>query len=631
MAGPRHQWRREDSQYEHQSSFLGNNYDPGGESTPGHHVRNQLVADQDMLLYTSSDRGSPAQQLGEPAKKKLLHRMHAMTAALSIACFALAVASVANETLPWRLGRRNYQLIVLGFLLSIMNLCLASVATPFFLLLEARFGPSTLQNYEGILRNKTFSSRLSFVWRFVLLVNLGLPLGLSIAYKTFGGGESRMIVNATKYNGNASYYGMSAPPGLQLLGAKTGTSLFSNATLSFAVSTSSQTGPEPIPPIGTQAYGFNILSISNDTTAMLDMPEPSYVSNVQSLLASGESWTITAGMLVTVATHNHSRERDFEGFANYFEMVCKAAEASSGAKTHMTAHDAFSVNLIDWPSPGNQSLQYIALAPDPGLEHNPSCENLTDWAQPYDATRQLCEGTWSITRGGIQLIGGSCNTSMLLPDLQQVITNNTLFLGVWYMASLVEFLGPFAAASARNESKWTGRYFATGVAAMLWYKITILNGAAALDDKPPLERRFSNLSYEDAGLIYPVQDQVVYSRPTLQKSPILYFVLLIQPLLTVVILALFALFHSTPMGKDFGLISILAGVDRGYLDILRGAALSGQLLRNVQLVMWPEEGRESTDDGRSRIKYFCQELNPTQSRMRQQTHKGKLRPGTVYY
>jgi hypothetical protein len=102
-----------------------------------------------------------------------------------------------------------------------MNLCLGSVA-PRLLLLEARFGQSALQNYDGILRNQVFASRLSIFWRLVLAIMLGLPIGLSAAYKSFSDGESVVHINATTFTGSASYYGIFTPPGLQSIGKTKG-------------------------------------------------------------------------------------------------------------------------------------------------------------------------------------------------------------------------------------------------------------------------------------------------------------------------------------------------------------------------------------------------------------------------
>ncbi|KAL8653621.1 MAG: hypothetical protein Q9226_003773 [Calogaya cf. arnoldii] len=248
--------------------------------------RQDLILDHRLsgisASLSPSHKPSPSLPLGRPTVKKRFHILHLLAAGLSLICFALAITAVANENISWRLRIKNSQLIVLGFLLGIMNLCLGSVVPTLLLLVEARFGSSTLQNYNGILRNEVSTSGLS-------------PLWLSRT-KTFTGGESTKKIDASTYIGNATYYGMFAQPGLQSVGEKKGTgiSLFSNATLPFIMASSLQDGSEPPLPAHPQAYGFNILLLNNETSAALDAPQPSYVAAVQTLLVGGESWNITA-------------------------------------------------------------------------------------------------------------------------------------------------------------------------------------------------------------------------------------------------------------------------------------------------------------------------------------------------
>ncbi|KAL9602407.1 MAG: hypothetical protein Q9219_001830 [cf. Caloplaca sp. 3 TL-2023] len=504
-------------------------------------------------------------------------------------CLALGLTVVGSETVSWHLGQDNRQLIILGFLLSIMNLCLGSVTPLLFLLLEARFGPSTLQNYSGILLNRFTSSRLSAIWRIVIGLVTALPLALSVAYKTFTGGSSAMGVNATALIGNTTYYGMFALPGLQQLGEQTGITLFSNATLHFSVASLQHNYSEPSFPTRPQAYGFNILLLNNESTAVLDVPQPSYVSAVQRLLAGGECWNISATVFATVATFNNSKTTDPEGYKSYFFSSCIAGMASSGAYSHMSMMNDWCVMLLNHPSPGDQSLQYIGLAPDPGMNHMPSCSQFFPYARTYNINRQLCQGTWSITRGGMQLVDGSCNGTILPPDKQEVVVHNRLFTGVWYMSSLVEFLGQFA--TSRNQSEWTSPYMATGLAAMVWSRITVLNSPDSQKGpfstyKAPSE--LARLTVEQAGVSYPVNETARHIRPTLRKSGSLYFLLALQPFLIILILVLTAfVFHSTPLDKSFGVISILSGIDRDSLDILAGASLSGELSKRVKLIMRP--------------------------------------------
>ncbi|KAI9759325.1 MAG: hypothetical protein M1835_000399, partial [Candelina submexicana] len=133
--------------------------------------------------------------------------------------------------------------------------------------------------------------------------------------------------------------------------------------------------------------------------------------------------------------------------------------------------------------------------------------------QAFDINRRLCKGTWTITRGSIQLVDGFCNNTILPPEKQLVIMENSLFLGVWYMLSLVEFLGPFAITS--NESHWIGPLMATGIAAMLWSRVTALNSAANLAESHA-EPKFADHTFEEAGLINALDHTVLYIRPMLR-------------------------------------------------------------------------------------------------------------------
>ncbi len=164
------------------------------------HVRSTSKSSASFLLKSSSSslKKVSIPPLDKPSKKQRINTLEIVAAVLSLIYLILAVKSVASESVSWRLGQGNNQLIVVGFLLSIMNLCLASVATKVFLILEAWFGSSKLQNYDGILRYHILASKLSITWRFILVIMLAPPIGLSVSYKRFTGGESVMHFNVTE-------------------------------------------------------------------------------------------------------------------------------------------------------------------------------------------------------------------------------------------------------------------------------------------------------------------------------------------------------------------------------------------------------------------------------------------------
>ncbi|ORY61619.1 uncharacterized protein BCR38DRAFT_411478 [Pseudomassariella vexata] len=602
-----------------------------GEETPDPsnnkpRTRGQGLFQQSDLSFASHDKTTqPVLPLGRPKAKKGIHTQDLWTAALSFTCLGLAILVVADDRIAWHLGQGdddNNQLIVVGFLLSIMNLCTESVAPTLFLLMEARFGPSTLQNYQGLLRNEIIAERLHFVWRVVLCAMVALPLGVSAAYKGFSGGHSTIEVRAANYVGNASYYGMFAPPGLQPLGNNLGIWLFSNATLPFAVASSYGAVAPDFPTELPTPYGFNVLMLSNESTAMLDIPQPDYVSAVQSKLAIGESWTVSAPVYGTVSTFNNSKTTDPDGWDLYFQIKCKAAKPSDGFSTTWMYNPHYYLTLLGSPSiAGDQTHQYIGYIPWPNRTSTPSCLDFAPYAQLYNIYRQSCHGTWSITRGSILLKDGSCDGPILPAEKQQLIVDNALVLEL-YMASLFDFLGIFV--DSNNQSDWASPYMATGVAAMLWSRITALDGASnmARSQKAGWTSQQGQIKYtfEEAGLVYQVDDTPQYTRPTLKKSGLLYCVFLIQPVLLVVMLVSFSLLHSTPLDRGFGLVSILSGVDRESLDGIAGASLSGELEEDVKLII-----RAVHAENKESIQYQVTQSSPTSART------GRLVKATVYH
>ena len=77
-------------------------------------------------------------------------------------------------------------------------------------------------------------------------------------------------------------------------------------------------------------------------------------------------------------------------------------------------------------------------------------------------------------------------------------------------------------------------------------------------------------------------EKIVSARQTLDAVPLLFLCLALQPVLTVAAW-LIKLAWSLPIGDGFGMIAVLAGVNRSNLDILGGAGFSGQLMRPLRL------------------------------------------------
>lgn len=163
-----------------------------------------------ITAHETSKDNLPAQPspLGSPTKKRRINFLDLIALAIALGSSAVAITTVRNDALAWKLRFSN-QLVVVGFLLSIMNQCLAPVVPFLSLLLETRFGSSTIQNYEGILSNQFLKGRMHFVWRMAIIFFLALPLALSAGYKRFfPNGSATISLYSADITGLTPSYGL---------------------------------------------------------------------------------------------------------------------------------------------------------------------------------------------------------------------------------------------------------------------------------------------------------------------------------------------------------------------------------------------------------------------------------------
>lgn len=238
--------------------------------------------------------------------------------------------------------------------------------------------------------------------------------------------------------------------------------------------------------------------------------------------------------------------------------------------------------------PGDRSHVWIGAIPYNRSGWNDSMEALAPYAKRYDISRRLCHGTWSITRGGIGLSNGSCAhvfpAGKLSDKVPQTVFTESLFvLGITWLSPMANSLSMFAGKrDNRTGSHWEAPSTNTFVAGMLWAAATAqadLQQRTDFTSDPEIPKR---------GLFYEVDDELVTStRITMEKSQWLYFVLIIQPLLMILAMIAIYLLRSVPIERDFGIVSILAGVDRETVGLLHGASLSGKLEGDVQMSIIP--------------------------------------------
>lgn len=97
----------------------------------------------------------PLDRSASQYRNRVLRSKAILTAVfVSLVCGVLAIVSITPSMhIAWRL-RFTGQIVVVGFLLSVMNACLQHVLTFAFLLIEVRFGRSRLQNLDAIASGK---------------------------------------------------------------------------------------------------------------------------------------------------------------------------------------------------------------------------------------------------------------------------------------------------------------------------------------------------------------------------------------------------------------------------------------------------------------------------------------------
>jgi hypothetical protein len=507
-------------------------------------------------------------KIGLSASKPRIRVLDITVLLISFVCCVTALLTVLDDHLSWYLGLQ-YQFVVIGLMMSIMNICLA-YSLPFaFLLIEARYGNSTLQNYQAILQNSFFGSHISLSWRLALSTFTLLPLGLSIAYKLFTGGSSTWPIQHVSVE-----YGMYAPAGLEKVGVNTGISLMLNTTLPFMqAATAAVDAKPPISfPDKPSVYGANTLLISPSAAAILDIPSPDFVLGVQETLELGETVHITATVQVTVTRQNESvwqyRTPDAQGRKDFWQYYYERAP-STVSVTHVNGSDITMLNnLANIREDLSQTWLFLAVLASPS--NTPAFESeaymLSTW-------RELCKAEWSLTRTSLQLANAACDPSgEFSPQAyQRVYTKSNLRLDIWFQATLAEYLGLFSGPNTNyTTSDWMLPTMAVTTAGMMYSRATAVGECE---------------SKNSSGCHYPSQGLELFTstKPTMRFSKWLSVVICLQPVISVIAIVATVFLHPVPLDRDFGLVSIMAGVDHKSLLCLHGAALSSKLSDKVSL------------------------------------------------
>ncbi|KAK9778573.1 hypothetical protein SCAR479_04595 [Seiridium cardinale] len=476
------------------------------------------------------------QGIGKPTRGQYVDFLDVAAVFLSTACLAASVVIISPSfDYAGDLGV-NKQIIALGVLLGIMNQCVQRVLPYLFILIEARYGHSTLQNYERLFRSSPFTSRLDIVWRVMLIVLRILPIALSVCYKQFIGGVAHTSLQDT-----TRFYSPTAPPGLQgsigqdyenfVLGKRN--AIFANASIPFMFDTTDDIELPTHLASNPEVYGFNTILLSNTSAAAIDAPVTSRVLELQQGLGAGMSMLLTADVRGTVAqynfttgdeaywnqTYNVSSYAQYSLYNDYYILILQEGVATSDAPISFNG----SWTLIE-------TLD-SSIVSENGTGIESTARKFITTAMRFDVKRHQCRATWRLTRSSIEIMSGTCDPIGLEP-VYQYYDNCQLSLAPNLGRSLADNLGAFA--TVRNSSHW--RVATHAVLLAHGYQSIV----AAAEGYVPIQPE--GYIWNDTNVetfyneTYTSQEHIEMEIPTLRADGSLYFIVALQPIMTVLAL-----------------------------------------------------------------------------------------------
>ena len=551
----------------------------------------------------ASPAGSGAEAaLGVPHAKRSLSVLDCAATVVSLLCLAAAIA-VIHPDLPYavQLGTNN-QLAALGFLLGVMNQCVQRVLPFLFILTEARSGHPTLQNFQGLLGLSPLSKQLAKRWRFSLVVMQATPLVLGVLYKQFSDGFTA-TPETTIYD---AVFAPVAPPGLIVGGTFSErygpavprwNAVLANFTAPFLDATGDDT--VGFPPENT-VYGFNTVLLSKTSVASIDAPTSSRVLALRESLDSGSSLRLTGRVRGTVAQFN-TTVGDEEYWEKTYPTNSLALNYISYGFGHFILHAGLAAD--DSPRAWNGSWVLIGtMGLDvllPSMNWDEAGREFLKHAMRFDIKRHNCTGTWKITRSSVELISGGCDPEPLDPAYQYY-SNCQLSLEEILGRSIADYLGVFA--TLRNGSSWVVPTNAAVVAAAFQAITVASEGYVPIQVNGPiwLANNVSNYYNET----YTQAETTSIVVPTLRTDWKLYIILVLQPALTILVLFVVYCLYHTPISRDFGLVALIAGVDKDSLGSIRGAGFSGTTSCPVRLGITVSDPKDEGTEGIATVSYM---------------------------
>lgn len=202
-------------------------------------------------------------------------------------------------------------------------------------------------------------------------------------------------------------------------------------------------------------------------------------------------------------------------------------------------------------------------------------------AQKFNLRRASCHGHWQLNRTSTILVGGDCNLSTPI-DSSILQAGNMVVFPYDMLPEIQHVLSPFDGSDAQTiDDIWLNATYAVSIVTSYWARALYLL----------LETGGEFPNY--AGRYTPADERIVSRRPTLNAAPLLYVVLIVQPALTLLALAIIAWLYTVPIGRGFGIVSILSGFDSSGSRHMLGAGFSGKLKAPVILEVTTKSAAEA--------------------------------------
>ena len=477
--------------------------------------------------------------------------------AIVLAAFAGAILAIVPNSVASYLGQTN-QLIVVGFCLSVMALCCQQQVNLTALIIEAHSGRMTVQNCNALLQNSPTATGVGWLTRSLLLLMNALPLALSVGYKRFVDGES-----TTELLNHTGYFGLVPPLGYERIGL--GYSHITNLYTPFWTS-----------PGLNHTYGFNLFVESNNTSAALDAPFPQSVASVQQNLGPEDSFTISATVIGSVAEIDPLSDSE-RCNSTWWRQIRRNQSAASSSEINLYYGRRALLNI----GATNSSKAFASFWNVTNKE-KPEC-----MMNRVSLSRRRCNGTWRITKSNATLIGAAIidteSHAMETVD-QSLIQDNQLELARLYGPMLTEY------DWIRYPRELNVDTLPSLIAVMFWAR-TVTMCSISNPEKADNSSKWNKVNHYFKNWS---EIKLLVTRKTLKRDNLLILILTVNPVLVIFATFLKLCFHPRTIDENFGLVSILTAVNQKGLALLKGAATSGKLTRNIYMRFKAPSGPRST-------------------------------------